>query len=155
MAGTNYLFTFSGTSPTGTTAATVIGSAKHGLFKYDWFTVDANLKGAVLGTLDVYLQRQVAEAANTTGGVWADWLHFPQLAAGAARVYYSAQCQAINDITVVGNGTDASAGTPALAANTSLGGHPGDSLRLVAKAGSVTNTGTSITVRIRGWQMIR
>lgn len=144
-----------GSTTTGTTAARVVGTAIRGLTKYEWFSVDANLKGVPLGTLDVYLQREVAAAADVSGGVWADWVHFPQLSEAGARVYYSAQSIPSGDITVVGRGTDASAGTPALAANTNIGGHPGDAVRLVAKCGSATLTGTSLTVTLIGWAMQR
>jgi hypothetical protein len=143
------VYALTGTSPTGTTAATITGVVQRGLQKHDYFAIDADLKGASLGTLDVYLQRKV------TDDVWLDWLHFPQLAAGAARVYYSATTGGSTTITAVGKGTDASAGTPALAANSFIGGHPGDQIRMVCKAGGATNTGTGVTVYVTGWQAAR
>lgn len=142
-------FILTGDTTTGTTAAEILGSAANGLRQYDWFTIDASLKGVPLGTLDVYLQRKV------TSDVWADWLHFPQLAAGAARIYYSVPSASATDIRVVGWGTDASPGTPTLAANTFVGGHPGDMVRLVAKQGSATMTGTGVTVRLQAWQGLK
>ena len=142
----------SGTTTTSTNVAHVVGSVVRGLRKYDWFTIDANLKGVLAGTLDVYVQRLVSDASQVTGGVWADWIHFPQLAEGAARVYYTANSQPLTSITAVGRGTDASPGTPALAANTSIGGHPGDQVRMVAKASTVSNTGTSLSITVTGWQ---
>lgn len=144
-------YTLSGSVTTGTTGAEVLGTVR-GLSKYDWFTVDASLSGVPPGTLDVYLQRQVARSEQVSGGVWADWAHFPQLAAGASRAYYTAPSQSVDSITRVGRGTDASPGTPALAANTTIGGHPGDALRLVVKCGSATLTGTSISVYVTAWE---
>lgn len=144
-------FTMSGSVSTGTTAAQVIGSTVRGLRKYDWFLVDASCAGVPLGTLDVYLQRQVQTTAQKSGGVWADWIHFAQQSAGGARAYYSVQSIPSGDITVVGRGTDASPGTPALAAATNIGGHPGDAVRLVAKCSAATMTGTSIVVVMNCW----
>lgn len=151
MAAIYDQFVMSGTTTTSTTAAAILGSVIGGLDKYDWFTVDASLVGAPVGTLDVYLQRRVQTTAQQSGGVWADWMHFPQLTAGASRVYYSGQSLALNALTVVGRGTDASAGTPALAANTSLGGHPGEALRLVTKSGTRTMTGAALVVVVNAW----
>ena len=142
----------SGTTTTSTTVAEVVGAVVRGLRKYDWFTLDASVQGVPLGTLDVYVQRQVSDASQVTGGVWADWIHFAQLTEGAARAYYTVNPQPLTSITAVGRGTDASPGTPALAANTSIGGHPGDQVRLVAKCGSATMTGVALAVTVTGWQ---
>ncbi len=146
------LYTMSGSTTTNTTAAHVVGSVVRGLAQYDRVAVSASVAGVPLGTLDVYLQRQVARADQVTGGVWEDWLHLPQLAEGASRVYYASQSEASTSARAVGRGTDASAGTPALAANTAVGGHPGDALRLVAKCGSATLTGTSLSLQVTGWR---
>jgi hypothetical protein len=145
----------SGSVATGTTAVQVLGSPLRGLTRYDWFMVDASIAGVPLGTLDVYLQRQIATTLEVTGGVWADWIHFPQRSEAGARVYYSVQPNPSGDIVVVGRGTDASGGTPALAANTSLGGHPGNAVRLVAKCSAATMTGVELTVSVSAWQGTR
>ncbi len=138
---------------TGTSAVTeILGNVVSGLSKYDWFTVDASLIGNAVGTLDVYLQRQVSDTSEVTGGVWADWMHFAQLPAGASRVYYTASAYGTDDLVAVGRGTDASAGTPALSASTSLGGHPGEALRMVAKASTATRTGAALAVTITAWR---
>jgi hypothetical protein len=139
-------FTISGSTTTGTTDAEILGSPLRGLHKYDRIEVDASIAGVELGTLDVYLQRRIAYTSQVSGGVWADWVHFPQAAEGAARAYYAIGQDASTGIKVVGRGTDSSPGTPALAANTALGGHPGSEVRMVTKCGSATMTGTSVTI---------
>ena len=127
------------TSPA--TAGTVVADRIFGgLQQYSWFVIDAELTGATGGTLDVYLQRK---APGT--GIWYDYLHFPQVAAGAGAAYYTVQPQAIQGITVVGKGT-----TPALAANTCTGGHPGAELRCVFVAGAGTSAGATQVIRITG-----
>lgn len=143
------LFTISGTSPASASTA-IVGSAVGGLLRFDAFTIDAALIGATGGTLDVYLQRRVATADEVAGGVWADWLHFPQLASGASAIKYAVACTDPPNVTVlaVGNGTDASAGTPALAVNTFTGAHPGDAIRAVCVAGASTSAGAALTIRI-------
>lgn len=141
------VLTISGTSPASASTA-VVGSAIGGLHAYDWFAIDASLVGATGGTLDVYLQRQVALDAEVTGGVWADWLHFTQLAAGGAAVKYSLQSGIDKTISTVAWGTDASAGTPVLSAASFVGGHPGQSLRCVAVAGASTSAGAAILIYV-------
>lgn len=145
------LFTITGTSPAAAGVA-VVGSAVKGLQNYDWFTIDAALVGATGGTLDVRLQRKVALDSEVSGGVWADWLAFPQLTAGASAIKKHAQTGANTTITTVAHGTDASTGTPALTADTFLGGHPGLELRCVATAGASTSAGAAITIYITGWR---
>jgi hypothetical protein len=145
-------FSMSGTTTTSTTVAEIIGSPVRGLAKYDWITLDASLAGVPGATLDVYVQRQIANSDQVTGGVWADWVHFAQLAPLAARGYRTIAPQSAASIVTVGRGTDASPGTPALAVNTSIGGHPGDAVRLVAKCGGDTLTGTSLSVAVIGWK---
>lgn len=135
------------TSPA--SATTAINSTKWlGLHNYHWFTIDAVIQGATGGTLDIYLQRLVN---RTSAGVetWADWIHFTQLAAGASAVQYTAGPNADNTINEVGTG-DATTATPALAANTFVGGHPGRELRIVSVAGAGTSAGASQTIYVRG-----
>jgi hypothetical protein len=132
------------TSPAVASTAVSAGTIT-GLARYDWITVEADLQGATGGTLDVYVQRKLAT------NLWRDWIHFTQLAAGGAAVKYSAQPQPDTAIIVVGGGTDAAPGV-ALAANTSVGGHPGDTLRLVFVAGAGTSAGAAQTVRVMGWK---
>lgn len=115
------------------------------LLDYDWFSVDADLTGATGGTLDVYIQRWVEN------DVWRDWIAFPQIAAGVAVAYYSAQSGGNTTIQAVGNGTD-SAATPALAANSFVGGHPGRKARVVLVAGAATSAGASQVIRLTAWK---
>lgn len=129
-----------------TQSTTTLGGTVAGLLRFDWFTLDANLAGATGGTLDVYLQREIAS------DLWADWCHFPQLTNGQAATQYCAQSGSDKTIHVVEQGTDASAGTPALAANTFLGGHPGNRVRMVMVTGSGVTGAASQTVKITGWQ---
>src|SRR5690606_37920398 len=106
--------------------------------------IDADLVGATGGTLDVYLQREVA------ADEWRDWLHLPQLSAAAQAISYTVPFAADPDIYTVGTG-DADTATPALAADTFVGGHPGDKLRAVYVAGEDTFEGAEITIRINAW----
>lgn len=143
-------FAISGTSPAAAGTA-IVGSVIRNLKAFDWFTIDAALVGATGGTLDVYLQRQVASDAEATGGVWADWLHFTQLGAGAAAVKYSLQSGVDKTITAVAFSTDASPGTPILAAGSFVGGHPGDAVRCVCVAGASTSAGAAVAIHICGF----
>jgi hypothetical protein len=141
--------TFTLTAATPVVATTAIGATVAGLLDYDWFSIDAALTGVAGGTLDVYLQREVDADGN---GVWADWCHFPQFAAAGAAVEYCAQSGADKTIHVVEQGTAAAAGTPALAANTLIGGHPGNKLRMVFVTGaSTTGPAKTQVVKITGW----
>lgn len=136
--------TITATSPASASTAVAVATVP-GLEKFDWFAIEADLAGATGGTLDVYVQRRLAN------NLWRDWIHFPQLAAGAAAVKYSVQSGSTTTITVVGGGTDASPGV-ALAVNTALGGHPGSELRVVFVAGASTSAGAAQTVRVYGWK---
>lgn len=145
------LFIIDDTSPS-SASQTTIGDYCKGLLAYDWFTIDALLVGATGGTLDVYLQRQVAMDSEVSGGVWVDWLHFTQLASGASAVRYSVQSGANNTINTVASATDSSAGTPALSAGSFVGGHPGDKVRAVYVSGSGTSAGAAVKIYITGWR---
>lgn len=143
MAST--LFTITGNSPA-TASTAVVGSAVNGLGRFDQLFIDAALVGATGGTLDVYLQRKI------TDNLWADWLHFAQLSAGAAAVKYALTVErAVSSIVTVGNSADASF-TLALAAGAFAGGIPDTSVRCVAVAGSGTSVAAAVTIRIRGTQ---
>ncbi len=144
-------WTITGTSPAAAGQA-ALGSA-NGLDQYDSFFVTAALVGATGGTLDVYLQRRVDDA----GTVWADFAHFPQLAAGAAAIKYAAAMMPppASTATVIGTTADnGTSGAPALAANTVVGGHPGDTVRVVCVAGASTSVGATVTVYIKGRRTI-
>lgn len=134
-------FTIAELSPAG--ASTVAGTVIRGLKKYDFFTIDAAITGATGGVLDVYLQREVGGAQS---GVWRDWCRFTQAAAGAAVAYYYLSSGVTTDITAVGTAL-----VPVIAANTFLGGHPGDAVRALYVAGSSTSAGATQTIIITGW----
>lgn len=148
MSTKTFTYVLSGTSPAAAGQAAV-GNVAARLDDYDSFVVTAALIGATGGTLDVYLQRRVDDA----GTVWADWIHFPQLAAGAAAVKYAAAALPVPATTATAIGTTANdgvTGAPALAANTVVGGHPGDAVRCVCVAGAATTAGAAVTVYIKG-----
>lgn len=142
------VFTISDTSPAA--ASTAVGSSVTGLSLYPYLRIDADLVGATGGTLDIYLQRLIKP------GFWSDWLHFAQLAAGAAAIRYSAvACHALSTtITTNNRGTDAAPGV-SLAAATFVGGHPGDVVRAVYVAGASTSAGAVVTVDITGFGQFR
>lgn len=140
-------FTISATSPAA--ASTVVGTPAYGLADYEFFRIDAALVGATGGTLDVYLQRKIDT------DVWADWLHYTQLAAGGAAVKWTALAGNPSLSTVLtssfGIGSDS---TPAvgLAANTFLGGHPGQAIRPVYVAGASTSAGAAVLIYLTCWK---
>lgn len=133
------------TSP-GTASTTALGGVIEGLIDYDWFTIDAIIIGGTGGTLDVVLHRQVES------NVWAEWLHFPQVAAGVTKTY-SVQTGSDNIIREVGVGaTDAAAGTQVLPVNSFIGGHPGLAVRAVYITGSGVSVGATETIRLTAWK---
>lgn len=129
---------------------TVVGAQVSGLGDYPLIRVDAELVGATGGALDVYLQRLIKP------GVWTDWLHFAQLAAGAAAVRYSVLGGHgfSTTITTSNRGSNA-APAVALAAATFLGGHPGDVVRAVYVAGGGTSAGAQLSIDFSGWGAYR
>lgn len=135
--------TLTETSPasSGTTVSTA--RALYGLDAFDSIMIVAVLQGATGDTLDVYLQ--VSENDST---LWVDYAHFPQIAAGAAattRVWtVSRHAQGLS-LTTVGTGN-----TPALAANTIVGGDFGERMRVVFVAGASTSAGASQTIHLIG-----
>lgn len=112
------------------------------LSRYEIDGVVAELVGATGGTLDVYLQ-----FSPDAGVTWVDWLHFAQLAAGAAAVKTAVAMHkpTAYSATTVGEGT-----APALPAAALVPVHPGDRLRLLFVAGAGTTLGGVQTVRIFG-----
>lgn len=136
------LHTISDTSPAA--ASTAAGDILLGLGRYDALQITAELVGATGGTLDVYLQ------TSPDGGTsWYDYIHFPQLAAAASAVKYMVNVPqaGATGITVVGKDT-----TPALAANTVVGGSWGDRLRPLYVAGASTSAGAAVLIQVLGYQ---
>jgi len=136
--------TISGTSPASASTAAV-GSPVNGLARYDWFLIDATIIGGTSGTVDAWLQRKIEGQDK-----WRDWIRFPQVAAATTK-HYSVQMTGANSIYEVSQGTLGSPGTPTIPANTTIGGHCGDKVRLVVTAGSGTSAGAAQIVHISGW----
>lgn len=142
----NRLFTISGTSAS-SASTTIIGTV-NGLDKFDWFQIVAILIGGTGTAGDVaWLQFRLDPDVD----VWVDWIRFPAIAAGTTYKYL-VEPLATNTITAVGTGTLAAPGTVGIAANTNMGGHPGDMVRLVYTAGASTSAGATQKVYIRGWK---
>jgi hypothetical protein len=132
--------TLSAASPT--SAGTVVSTSATGTASWRNIKVEVTLTGqtsggaSIGGTLDAYVQ---------CGASWTDWVHFAQVAASAAPVTYT-YVPALNDsITTVGSGT-----SPALAAGTGAGGHPGGQVRLLFVAGSGTSASGAQVARVVG-----
>jgi hypothetical protein len=133
--------TITGTSPaTATTAA--IGAALLNLGQYRSLHLEITATGATGGTLDLYLQ-----VSYDNGTTWWDYAHLPQLAAGAAAVRYainvSRAAQSGAAPLVVGTAL-----TPALAANTVVGGDFGQAIRLIGVGGAGTTAGATQTINV-------
>ena len=143
MSDNRLVFEFSGNSPDASSTAAV-GSICRGLLRYRFFTIHANLVGATGGTLNVRLQRKI------TDDVWSDWVSFPQLADAASAISYALDIPTTSEISAVGGGTDASP-TVALAADSTIGGHPGPEVRMVCTAGAGTSAGAAVSVYLVGW----
>lgn len=140
------LHSIADTSPA--TAITAVGDTVGGLSKYDAITIIGTLTGATGGALDVYLQTSYDD-----GTVWYDYIHFAQVADGAAAATFSVGIPAagVTALTAVGKGT---VGTPAvaLAANTVVGGVWGDKMRAVYVAGVGTSAGAAQAISIVGYK---
>jgi hypothetical protein len=141
-------FVLSGTSPAA--AGNSVLATQHGLARYNALQIDAVLLGATGDVIDLYLQRRVAS------GVWLDWLHFAQLAAGAGATYssYAGDNAPNANVTTVGQmSDDLSVGAFALPAGVFVGGLPGDAIRLCAVAGAATSAGAVQKVTITGFEL--
>jgi|ERR1019366_8885937 hypothetical protein len=102
------------------------------------FDVAANTSG---GTLSCVLQ-----TSPDGGRTWADFIRAPTIANAHAAIIYSAPFSLAVTTTApiaVGEGT-----TPALAANTIVGGAFSDRMRLVMIAGTGASSGVAILVRL-------
>lgn len=136
---TTQLFSLNFTSPAA--ASTVAQTPVRGFGPFRDLWIYAELTGATGGTLDIYLQ-----TTYDGGTTWVDYAHFPQLAAGAGVILrtwaVSARAQQTT-LTTVGKGT-----SPALAANTIVGGMFGDQFRVVAVAGAATSAGAAQVIQL-------
>lgn len=123
-----------------TATSAVIGTAS-GLDAFSIINVTATFAGNTGGALDVYVQRFDVGLDD-----WVDWIHFAQAASGAAAAtYFVPGDSSTPDIYAVGRDT-----TPALAADSHTGGHPGDQVRVYATSGASTTAGATITVSLVG-----
>ena len=101
----------------------------------------ADLRGAVGGTLDVYVQY-----SPNNGRRWYDLAHFPQITANAASVSYRAPVSLYTNsvsVSAVGGGL-----APSLSAGAMVNGAFGDRARLVMVAGAGTTAGTALYVGV-------
>lgn len=117
--------------------------------KFKEVEIIGDLVGATGGTLDVYLQCKIDQAGTVK---WVDYLHFAQLASGAAAIRYrvsTASTAASATPVTVGVGTTASPGV-VLAAATFAGGLPTDTIRIVMVAGVSTSAGSAIKITMVG-----
>jgi hypothetical protein len=113
---------------------------------YDWFTVIGVLTQATGGTLDIYLQAEIKY------NVWADWIHFTQLAAGSTTYRYVLDSKmSESTIMTIGGGTAAAPGV-ALAAGKIAFAHPGKKIRAVAVAGASTSAGAAQQIYLMKWR---
>ncbi len=128
------------TSPSAST--TTVSSTVTGLSNAVSVAVEATLQGNTGGVLDIYLQH-----SPDGGTTWYDWVHFAQVAAAASATtqWYVPAMTNVN--TTIGKGTAGSPGV-ALAANTYIGGHPLDAVRMVMVTGSGTTVGKSQIVKL-------
>lgn len=109
----------------------------------DSLLIYAAIRGGTGGTLDIYLQM-----SPDMGTTWVDYAHFAQLADGAAaikRVWTVSKSAQQTSIVTVGSGS-----SPALAANTIIGGEFGDRIRVVNVAGVGTSAGAAQAITIVG-----
>jgi len=140
MSAPNLTLTITGaTAASATTAALgspIPGSGEGPIAYYDTLEIEADLTGPTGGTLDVYVQR-----SRDGGTTYRDYIHFPQVAAGATKRYTVSPALS-NTIVEVGQGT-----SPALAANTCAGGKWGPQLRLMVTTGAGTSVAGSVTVK--------
>ena len=118
---------------------TLVGSTRAGFIGYSSVSFEVKIVGATGGTVDVYLQKKID--TNT----WADYAHFPQVAAGTTKFYNVSAAQYGSTIVNNGWGTDAAPGV-VLAANAFINGHPGDVLRLVTVTGAGVTVAAAITI---------
>ena len=115
------------------------------LSDYEAFVVEAKLPGGAGGTMQVGLQRSM------DGGVsWSDYIRFPDVltadATGAAAKRYSVSPSLSNTIVQVGD----SATAFTIAANSCVGGPPGDRLRVLFVGQASVNAAIAYTIKLYG-----
>lgn len=138
-SNTTFVADLSFTSPAA--ASTVAQTPVTGLGGFRSMAIYAEIQGGTGGTLDIYLQ-----FSPDGGTTWVDYAHYAQITAGAAaikRLTSFSKSGQVTSVATVGSGE-----TPALAANTHLGGDWGDRLRVIAVAGSGTSAGAAQVIKI-------
>lgn len=139
--------TLTATAPA--TAGFALGSPVSGLGQFDQLTVDATIGGANGGAIDLVILRKVATDD------WREWFRFPQVTAGQTK-RYSAQMGAGGTICETATCTDSSA--PAafvLTVNTSVGGHPGETVKLCVQSGTGASAAVVQTVKLKCWSQVK
>jgi hypothetical protein len=134
--------TISGTSPAAPGTAVVGTAVDLSALLEDIESLDviATIVGATGGVLDLYLQ------CSSDGTTWTDFAHFAQLTAGAAssvKTFSVSRFSQQSTITAVGQNL-----TPALAANTAIGGPVEMQIRCLAVAGASTTAGGAQSIKL-------
>jgi hypothetical protein len=132
---------------------TLLGTAGNGglvsrLDEWENLLITSALTGATGGVLDVYLQTSYDEGTR-----WVDYAHFAQVSNGQGLTKSSSRVtkfQGVSNFPSVGFD-----GSPALAANTVIGGPFGQQMRLVLVAGSGTTAGAFQNVTLYGSRSIQ
>lgn len=118
--------------------AAPLGVAEGNFDDFVSMRMEADLQGVTGGNLDVYVQ-------SFWLGHWYDLAHFPTIAAGTPLAHYAFIAGPGYVQTAQQFGIDL---TPALAANTILGGPWGEKLRLLMVTGGGTASFVSVAVRL-------
>lgn len=135
-------FSLGGTSPASATTAASTNTAT-GLDRFTSLHIYAEITGATGGSLNVYLQ-----TSPDLGTTWVDYAAFPLASAGAAVAAYAftvSRGSQQSSMIAVGKNL-----TPALTANSVLGGDFGDRMRAVFKANASTTAGAAQVITISG-----
>ena len=145
MAGWQLIRKFTDTSPAAAGNA-ASGETALNCALYKWIRITAQITGGTGGTTQMVVQSKMA------GDTWVEWASSAAVAAGVTTVYvFSPEATAV--VSTVGITDDAlTAYTPTLAAGTCVGGHPGDTVRLVWVAGVGTSAGDAQVVYLEGWR---
>lgn len=130
------------TTTSSSASTTTVSATVTGVSNAMAISVEATLQGNTGGVLDIYLQH-----SPDGGTTWYDWAHWSQLLAAAAATTQIWVPGITNGNTVIGKGTAGSPGV-ALAANTFVGGHPFDAVRMVMVTGSGTTLGKSQIMKL-------
>ena len=138
-------------SPAAPGTLIVSPTLKHEMFyRAETLSIDSIVRAGTGGTLDLYLQRRIDV------NMWLDWIHFPQVIAGATSAFtliVDGSGNYNNPIVMVGLSTDATA-SPALAANglantlPTLNSNVTSEVRLVMVAGAGTSAAGSVSVYV-------